>query len=747
MSNIATQAGHDAPVTDRSEDYYDRWPVARSISRIIESAPPQWSTRIGLFGPWGDGKTSVLNFLEQQQREAGNIVIRYAPWGASTPDEVWRDFGQVLIRGLKQHNVKLPIRERLNSWVSSKKGQLSTSVKAAGELAELSGQAPGAAIGASFASTLISEKLTFTGEEITKLTQHLGARKVVVFIDDLDRTDAVVIPKLLLVLRELLDLAQFAFVLAFDQRIVASALGTSGQTFLDKVIDFRVELPRPTVEQVKRLGVAQFRKLCNFVPQGAVEDIARLLPSNPRKLKLLCRSIASTRKEVDRHEAAELDWNVILLLALVRTESEAFANRLLEVTLDDDGLNWFGYMQDSESKNTKREEEQEKLLAEFPELESQKARAKSLLGAWQEAIPIIPGERIRYQAKFALSPDCITWGEFKEFFKKWRTSKEVSLVSEFLTERIDASEARPESVKKELAETILGHYSTVLETASGTKPKADHLALLSEGSDGLDLLLQCLTGPSPVCAIPRLQMKERWEQLFNIASRWRHFNANENEPELRAKEVQTLLDLGTTVDDPMFIYEKLNPRHLRGAFFNDKEARLAKEMIDTIRATVEPAAMDAALTYVTLPGGIQQIFFREENKAARFLLTAPASPMFTTHKLVLMAALDARRSTPNVVADANDYLSLLLSALEHGDSSMCTAAERESFINEHPDFMGLIWTLCVSEPSQYRMLSKLRSHRKVLLEAGMSAAALSDPEWLRDTPVAQSADQVSVLQG
>jgi hypothetical protein len=739
MSNSGTQTGHDAPVTDRSEDFYDRWPVARSISRIIATAPPQWSTRIGLFGLWGDGKTSVLNFLEQQQREAGNIVIRYAPWGASTPDEVWRDFGQVLISGLKQHEVKLPFFKRAGTWARTQNSKISTGVKAASELAELTGHAPGAAVGGAFASTLISEKLTFTGEQIKKLAQDLGGRKVVVFIDDLDRTDAVVIPKLLLVLRELLDFSQFAFVLAFDQKIVATALergnvswGNSGQSFLDKVIDFRVELPKPTTDQIRRLALAQFGKLCSFVPQDAVEDIARLLPVNPRKLKLLARTIASTKDEVSRHEANELEWNVILLLALIRTEGEAFANRLLELTLNDDSPDWLAYIGDSDSTQKKWVEEQKKLLEEFPELKPREDRMKVLTDAWREAIPSLPTERIRYQAIFALSPHCITWGEFKQFYRTWRSSKQIIVVRKFVVDRMNGSEARRETVEKELVESILGHYSTVLEKASEVKSKADHLALMSEGSDALDLLLQCATGSTPVCAISHLQMQTCWEQLLKIALQWRHFNANENEPELRAKEIQALMNLGGAMDDPMFVYEKLNPRRLSDVFVSAREARLANEMIDTIRAAFAPAAIDAALSYVSRPGEIKKIRSREEHQAARFLLTAPTSPMFATQKSVLMAAFEARKGTPNVVGDANEYLLMLLSALEHGDNWTCTAAERKDFIAAHPDFMCLIWSLCVSEPSQFRMLSGLRRQKQILLEAGMPDALLNDPEWLKE---------------
>ena len=738
MNNPA-QIGHDAPVTDRSDDFYDRWPIAKSISRIIETAPPQWSTRIGLFGPWGDGKTSVLNFLEQQQRTAANIVIRYAPWGATTPDEVWRDFGKVLIAGLARHNVKLTMWSQIvNRTKSVDPKTIKTGVNAVGKLVEASGHAPGAAMGANFASTLIGDKLTFTSEDIQRLTKQLGNRRVVVFIDDLDRTEAAVIPKLLLVLRELLDFAQFAFVLAFDRDIVAAALeagnqswGKSGQSFLDKVIDFRVELPSPTADQVRRLGLDQFGRLCPFVPKESVEAIAKLLPTNPRKLKLLARMIASTKEEVGRHEADELEWGVILLLALIRTESEGFAGKLLAITVDGEEYNWIADLDPNQSKEEKQKEQLDKLLKQFPELDARKGRIELLVEAWREEVPTIPGERIRYQAMFALSPHCITWGEFKQFFAKWRANKQSGLVTQFLGERVSASEARPESVQSEMSETIISHYETVLESASNAKAKADHLALMNEGSDALDLLIQCLTGNPRLCAISAEQGLARWEALYGIAMRWRHFNANDHEPELRAKEVQTLLTFGEAIGTPMLIYEKLDPTKVQDSFLGEREAILRTEMCETLRTAFEPTARAVALTYVATPGNIKKLRARDKKQAARFLLTSPHSPMFAGHKEELMTTLEARRNTAHVVEDASDYLSLLSSALVHGDGGLCTADERKTFITAHPDFMRLIWSLCVSEPSQFRMLQGLRDQRKVLVAAGMPDADLVEPEWLK----------------
>jgi KAP family P-loop domain len=136
-----------------------------------------------------------------------------------------------------------------------------------------------------------------------------------VFIDDLDRTDPTVVPKLLLALRELLDVPKFVFVLAFDRGTVSRALaeyntawGPSGEAFLEKIIDFPFELPTPTPGQVKALAVRQFGELRPFVPLDRLNEVAALLPDNP---------VRPLKPEVLRHEGNELDWTTILIFHLL----------------------------------------------------------------------------------------------------------------------------------------------------------------------------------------------------------------------------------------------------------------------------------------------------------------------------------------------------------------------------------------------------------------------------------------------
>ena len=732
-------SGHDAPVGSRAGDFYDRWPIATAISHVIEASPAEWSTRIGLFGRWGDGKTSVLNFLEQQQRSAGNIVIQYSPWGVSSIDQVWKDFGSVLIKGLSKNGMSIGKWPRSIHFVKRHAKRIADGIKALGRAGEVTGYAPGAALGSDYASNFISDQLRLSRTDIERLSNQLGKRRVVVFIDDLDRADPVVVPKLLLALRELLDFSRFAFVLAFDRTIVGKALhtynpawGNAGGGFLDKVIDFPFDLPAPSTNQITRLAHAQFRAICSFVPLGAVDDIGELLPGNPRKLKLFARLISSLKEEVTRHGVDELNWPVILVFTLIRAESESFASKLLAKTVDTDEFSWVKWaMLDTQDEREKNEAALAALIAEYPELQGIKARMKKLVAGWTERCSHQPGEILRYQAMFALAPHCITWGEFKGFFSEWRKKKLIEMTRAFVQKRAFSTQHDKNTVDAELVNTIVSHYSTLLEKASEVGDKAIHLALTKEASDTLDLLTQCVIDVPSSCNLDSMKLVAIWDRLLSLCHQWSHFDANEQEPELRTKEIGTLTSLAQLINEPLTLYEHLKPWESHGPSFDARSARLKSTFMTKVRSQLEPGATEAALHYFFSPSQMKKLRSREAHLAARFLLTAPQSPLFKDPgKRMLLQAVEARFGTLEGRQDALDYLELLLSALDHGDNMYCNADERKGFINKHPDLMISLWSLAVSSPSQFRFLMSLRARRAKLVDAGIPTEKLADPDWL-----------------
>ena len=79
--------GYDAPA---EVDLLGRDPLARTIAEVVRNTPPDYGVRIGVFGEWGSGKSSVLEFVEQILDANEHVVVRFSPWGITDRGELWR---------------------------------------------------------------------------------------------------------------------------------------------------------------------------------------------------------------------------------------------------------------------------------------------------------------------------------------------------------------------------------------------------------------------------------------------------------------------------------------------------------------------------------------------------------------------------------------------------------------------------------------------------------------------------------
>lgn len=737
LQSTGLPTGHDAPIEQRNEDFYDRWHIATAISRVIDAAPPKWSTRIGLFGRWGDGKTSVLNFLEIQQLEKNNIVIRYSPWGATTEEEVWKGIGDSLIAGLHKAGIKVNIFIRLWHQFLLIKTKLTILFRKSAQLAEATGKVSGATFGADVVSNLIQKHFKFTRTHIDAIIAELGTRKVIVFIDDLDRTESSLIPKLLLSLRELLDFSKFTFVLAFDKKIITASLETynsawlaAGEDFLSKVIDFPFDLPPPSEKQIQQLAVDQFAKQCPFVPTAAVQDVSKTFPSNPRKLKLVVRIIAATKEEASRHEQDELNWTLILTFAMIRVESEGFASALLDRTISSHGMDWGEWMQSREEREIENEKELDALLGKFPELTNSSERVKTLVKAWGDALPIMAGQNVWYQAMFSVTPHSITWGEFKSFFNIWRTEKAAADIDLFLRQRMKLAQQSRKAVEEEFLRSVVDYYSGRLEMASHVGSGVEHLSLMSEASDVLHLVSNFIDSSLSLCNLSANDLTSHWQNLYNVSLQWRHFNSNNQEPELRQQELDVLIAFMNKIDDPLMIYDFLTPGRVHDNIFGQRQADLNNKFTNTFRSLVEPRVIENVYGKISEPGKLQTLKNADKNSAVQYLLSAPGSPVFREdYKPTLLTILTGRLGTPNIRDDALTYLDLVLSGLSHGNR-YCNAEQSQIFITTHSDLIILLWRLTVSERSQYRALQGMRERHQTIINAGISEQLLEAPGWL-----------------
>ncbi len=69
----------DAPISSAAEDRLGRATLAKLIAAEILQAPAETGFVLALMGPWGAGKTSVLNLVEGELDDQAE-VLRFDPW-------------------------------------------------------------------------------------------------------------------------------------------------------------------------------------------------------------------------------------------------------------------------------------------------------------------------------------------------------------------------------------------------------------------------------------------------------------------------------------------------------------------------------------------------------------------------------------------------------------------------------------------------------------------------------------------
>lgn len=98
LDNPNLSLATDTPIKVREQDLIGRIPFAERLADILKSAAGTESLVIGLYGPWGSGKTSVINLVENalsrkdDDEKAGVSVVRFEPWNYLTAEQLLAQF-------------------------------------------------------------------------------------------------------------------------------------------------------------------------------------------------------------------------------------------------------------------------------------------------------------------------------------------------------------------------------------------------------------------------------------------------------------------------------------------------------------------------------------------------------------------------------------------------------------------------------------------------------------------------------
>jgi len=257
----------DNALKSPEQDKFGRADFSYRISEIIKKRKEADHLTIGIYGKWGEGKTSVVNFINHYlEKDEDIICLHFNPWRYRNEDELlnsfFKQFSQGISKKLKKSGEKVakailtysgtivaitePITglaifntEKISGWFNSMKEWVGWSKELKDSTDTL------------YEYLSKDETLENQKENINKELRKTG-KKHVVFIDDIDRLDNEEIRTLFQLIKLTADFDHVIYVLSFDPDMVAAALDKiypgnddqSGMNFLEKIVQVPLRLPK-----------------------------------------------------------------------------------------------------------------------------------------------------------------------------------------------------------------------------------------------------------------------------------------------------------------------------------------------------------------------------------------------------------------------------------------------------------------------------------------------------------------------
>jgi predicted KAP-like P-loop ATPase len=264
----------DRPVFSEKDDVFQRYNFAKRISETIINRQSKESIVFGIFGAWGEGKTSVINFIKNSisEKSYNYIQITFNPWRFTDEAALLTSFFNTLASELKKNiPEEVQSKSKKENWIQKKwqsitvsKGEpLKTSAENIGELIQKYGK-----IAAIFGAGEVAETIgkAISNVDLDELKVRIetlleeNKKRIIIYLDDIDRLDKTEIHSIFRLVKLTGDFSYTTYILSFDQEMVASAIGErfgsgdkkAGESFLEKIIQVPLNIPKAPLDSLKK---------------------------------------------------------------------------------------------------------------------------------------------------------------------------------------------------------------------------------------------------------------------------------------------------------------------------------------------------------------------------------------------------------------------------------------------------------------------------------------------------------------
>jgi len=325
----------DEALRDSSGDAFGRLRYAQRAAELMHSTHSfETSAVFGLSGPWGSGKTSLVNMIVEdlQKKHSEWEVSRFTPWATSDVMGLLGEFYSTIAEVLPKKRGRR-VRKALAVTASVAAPAANLIPYAGGTAAE------GIRLAGEALAKLPSWEVAFdkASEELKKLQ-----KPILVVVDDIDRLNGDELLTLLKVVRLLGRFNGVHYILAYDDETLYRSMMSSNavsphdgtaERFMEKIVQYPLFVP-PLLrhQQISRLnsGFKEISRqtsddgLSNRRISGLIDCFTDLL-STPRAID---RYIAQLRHHIPLLPSEEVDDEDVQLLTLIRVSFPSLFNSL-----------------------------------------------------------------------------------------------------------------------------------------------------------------------------------------------------------------------------------------------------------------------------------------------------------------------------------------------------------------------------------------------------------------------------------
>ena len=291
----------DNPIRGASEDRLGRSEIVKSfVCQVLEMDASQ-GLSVGVFGPWGSGKTSFIRLVMAELEERSIGVVNFNPWMFSDSEQLVARFFTELSNSLGRKPGLKEVGKAIAGYGGAVVGAVNlASVAFAGI----------PALGPVLAPLVKQLEKSAEGKGLDELRAEVesalskSGRPLVVVLDDVDRLSFQEIRDVFKLVRLTASFQNLLYIVVCDRHRVEEALaergqyGTYGRQYLEKIIQFPFDLP----EVPRHLLEEQFEEALT----GVVPDLEALLEEQkswPEIYDAVIEPLIGNMRDVRRYAA------------------------------------------------------------------------------------------------------------------------------------------------------------------------------------------------------------------------------------------------------------------------------------------------------------------------------------------------------------------------------------------------------------------------------------------------------------